>query len=265
MNIKTDFIIFAKVVLSSVLFIGCTSSAVPEPKSSEKTQSSSPGEAEIVETALPLLSKKLEEKSSQIRERIPPETIQIFVDGVKEVQSSGIVESALNVGDKAADGELTDVNDKSIKLSDLWTKGPVVLMWYRGGWCPYCNVQLRVMQEALPAIEAAGGNLVAIAPEKSDHSLSTKEKNQLEFLVLSDVGNKVARAYGLVFKLPEKVSPIYKKMIDLSKYNGDDSDELPLAATYVIDTTGVIRYAYLDANYTKRAEPSAIVDALKSL
>ncbi len=233
--------------------------------SAEEPAEQAAAESPASEIALPSLGEQLAELSAKSKERMPAQIVQVFTDGIEEVRSTGIVESALNVGAQAIDGELPDANGSAVKLSDLWAKGPVVVVWYRGGWCPYCNLQLRAMQEALPAIKAKGGTMIAITPETPDNSLSTVEKNELEFVVLSDVGNELAKKYGVVFKLPEKVSPIYKQMIDLSKYNGNDSDELPLAATYVIDQSGKIRYAFLDANYTARAEPADVVAALETL
>lgn len=269
----------------AVLLVGCGPKAIPEGSESATTESesiqSTSAESEsseaasvadepsedpaVVEFTLPNLGEQLTALSTKNKAMMPAEIVQVFVDGIKEVQGTGIVEAALSAGAEAFDGELPDANGNTVKLSDLWAKGPVVVVWYRGGWCPYCNLQLQAMQEALPAIKAKGGTLVAITPETPDNSLSTVEKNELEFVVLSDVGNELAKKYGVVFELPEKVSPIYKKMIDLAKYNGNDSDELPLAATYVINQTGKITYAFLDANYTKRAEPADIVAALEAL
>lgn len=237
----------------------------PAAEVAQETTKQEPAETPEAEFELPNLGEQLTALSAQSKERMPAAIVQTFVDGIEEVRATGIVEAALNVGAEAIDGELPDANGNTVKLSDLWAKGPVVAVWYRGGWCPYCNLQLQAMQEALPAIQAKGGTLIAITPETPDNSLSTVEKNELEFVVLSDLGNELAKQYGVVFKLPEKVSPIYKKMIDLSKYNGNDSDELPLAATYVIDQAGKIRYAFLDANYTNRAEPSEVVAALEAL
>jgi peroxiredoxin len=223
------------------------------------------GPAPSSSARLPNLGERLSDQVAQVREKLPAETMQIFQAGVEEVDATGITRSALNVADQAIDAELPDALGKQVQLSTLWQQGPVVLMWYRGGWCPYCNLQLQTMQEALPAIQEAGGTLVAISPELPDHALTTSEKHRLEYTVLSDVGNQLARQYGLVFKLPAQISPIYKQLIDLEKYNGAASDELPLAATYVIDTAGVIRYAFLDADYTKRAEPAAVIEALETL
>jgi peroxiredoxin len=122
-------------------------------------------------------------------------------------------------------------------------------------------------QKILKQIHNAGAELVAVSPVTPDNSLDMAQKNDLEFKVLSDVGNKIARQYGIVYKLPERISMFYKEggMIDLAKYNGDDSMELPLAVTYVIDTDGVIRYVFLDADYRKRAETSEVLQEVLKL
>lgn len=121
------------------------------------------------------------------------------------------------------------------------------------------------MQLALPEIEALGAQLVTVSPELPDKSLSTAEKNDLAFEVLSDLGNKVARDFGLVFSLAEELRPIYASFgIDIPAYNGDDTFELPLPATYVIDTDGTIAHAFVDTDYTRRLEPAEIVEILKT-
>ena len=140
-----------------------------------------------------------------------------------------------------------------------------MLTWYRGGWCPYCNLTLRALQQALPEIKAQGATLLTLTPEVPDESLSTAEKNELEFEVLSDVHNKVGKLYGVVFKLEENVAQAYQNGFNLHAYNGDDSDELPMGATYIIGTNGIIKWAFLDADYRNRAEPSDIVNELKKL
>ncbi|MEB3229941.1 MAG: peroxiredoxin-like family protein [Leptolyngbyaceae bacterium] len=130
----------------------------------------------------------------------------------------------------------------------------------------YCNLELRAYQQVLPEIKALGATLVAITPETPDHSLTTTEKNELGFEVLSDVGNHVARQLGLVFTLPERLRPIYTSFgIDVAAHNGDQNFELPLAATYVINTDGTVVHAFVEADYTKRDDPEAVVKVLKQL
>ena len=118
----------------------------------------------------------------------------------------------------------------------------MVLTWYRGGWCPYCNLTLHQLQVELPEFEANGAHLIALTPELPDKSLSTSEKHNLKFEVLSDIGNEIAKEYGIVYKLTNDVANAYNKSFGIEEYNGDGSNELPLAATYIIDEYGKIVY-----------------------
>ena len=150
-------------------------------------------------------------------------------------------------------------------LSDLLKDGPVILMWYRGGWCPYCNLALRAMQKELPAFQEKGAQLVAISPELPDKTLSTTEKHELKFNVLSDPKNAVAEKYRVVFELTPDVAEVYQEKFKLHEWNGDTSNRLPLAATYIIGQDGTVRWAFLDADYRKRAEPADILKVLDGL
>ncbi|QDU63173.1 Putative peroxiredoxin bcp [Planctomycetes bacterium Pan216] len=211
------------------------------------------------------LQQQLQTLKQQAGKRMPPEVLKAFKDGVDKVRATGIEKNAKRAGDAAPDFELTNAAGEKVRLSEQLKKGPVVLQWYRGGWCPYCNLQLRAMQKALPEFEEQGATLIAISPQLPDKSLSTKEKQELQFDVVSDLGNKVAEDYGIVFKLPEDVATIYDKFVKLQEQNGDDSNELPLPATYVIGQDGKIHHAYLNADYSARAEPADVVDAVKEL
>jgi peroxiredoxin len=159
---------------------------------------------------------------------------------------------------------LPDATGSAQSLESMLTKGPVVVTFYRGGWCPYCNLQLREYQLALADMQGLGAQLVAISPQTPDESLSTAEKSELKFHVLSDARNDVARQFGLAYKLPEKVAEAYASL-NLDKVNGGTSDELPMTATYVIDQSGTIAYAFIEADYRARAEPADIIDALRQL
>ncbi len=173
---------------------------------------------------------------------------------------------ALGVGDRAPDFVLPNATGQSVRLSDLLADGPVVLTFYRGAWCPYCNTQLRDYQEALGAIEAAGASLAAVSPQTPDGSVTMQERNRLTFPVLSDVGNQVSRDYGLVFQVDDATRERYEAVgIDLAEANGTDTWELPVPATYVIDPSGVIRFAFVEADYTQRAAPRDVLDALGRL
>jgi peroxiredoxin len=197
----------------------------------------------------------------------PPERVRVYEESIDRLRDSGVAQQALNVGDQAPAFELPNASGDIVSLAELLKRGPVVLTWYRGGWCPYCNIALYFWQkEALSEIEALGGTLVAISPETPDNSLTTTQKNNLKFEVLSDAGNKVARDYGLVFKLPDEVLEQMRGRIDLNNYYGDQQqNELPIPATYLINTAGVIRFALVDPDYRKRAEPADVIRALRQL
>jgi peroxiredoxin len=141
-----------------------------------------------------------------------------------------------------------------------------VLTFYRGGWCPYCNIQLRAYQAVLPQIAALGARLVAISPQLPEQSLATAQTDELTFDVLSDVGNHAARRFGLVYALPEELrAALRSNNKALPGINGDESWELPVPATYVIAPNGRIALAYIEVDYRKRLGPDAILDALRSL
>lgn len=155
---------------------------------------------------------------------------------------------------------------KRVVFAELLKNGPVAINFYRRAWCPYCNLELRALQEALPQFQALGAQLVAISPNRPDKSLSSIEKHALTFAVLTDAHNALARQYGLVFTMSEAVRPIYQQMgFDVPAHNGDDTWELPFPATYVVDQNGVVVYSFVNADYTKRAEPATVVAVLQVL
>jgi len=172
----------------------------------------------------------------------------------------------LQTGDKAPDFTLPNAKGGSVNLKQALESGSVILNYYRGGWCPFCNLEFRALSKAQPDFKALGARLIGISPETPDTSLSTAEKNRLDYDVLSDEGNVVARQYGLVMKVPEIYRPLYMGMnLDVPVFNGDDSWELPLPATYVVDHEGIIRGGYVDNDYTNRMEPTEIIRVLQSL
>ncbi|MEZ5357295.1 MAG: peroxiredoxin-like family protein [Candidatus Zixiibacteriota bacterium] len=211
------------------------------------------------------LQAQLDAKSAEFMETAPPELIETFNEGVKQVTESGVIQTALKKGDSAPDFTLPNAEGENVRLMDLLADGPVILTWYRGGWCPYCNIQLNEYNRRLDDFKKFGAQLVGVSPEIPDSSLSTKEKSLLHFQVLSDVGNQVARKYGIVYTLPDVVAEVFKGRLDLAAYNHDNSNELPLAVTYVIDTDRTIRYAFINGDYKQRAEPDDIIEALKTM
>ena len=170
---------------------------------------------------------------------------------------------ALGVGETAPDFELPGVDGRPVRLASLLERGPVVLTFYRGAWCPYCNTQLRDYEQRLAEIEARGATLVAISPQTPDSSLTTQERNELSFPVLSDTGGQTSRTYGLTFQVDEATRERYRAVgVDLEQYNDADTWELPVPATYVIAPDGTVQAAFVEADYTQRASVQQILDAL---
>ncbi|MEJ1979061.1 MAG: peroxiredoxin-like family protein [Acetobacteraceae bacterium] len=196
----------------------------------------------------------------------PPGRAELYDAKVDALRLTFPIEAALKEGDLAPDFALPDASGMPVALSDRLRAGPVVLIFYRGGWCPYCNLQLRAYQHALDEITALGGQLLAVSPQLPDGSLSTAEMNKLSFGVLSDVSNRVAKTFGLVYALPDELrAALRSNGKALPGINGDDSWELPLPATYVIAPDRSIVLAAVELDYRERQAPEGVVAALRSL
>jgi len=184
----------------------------------------------------------------------------MYQRALAELDASGTAERALREGATAPDFELPNQVGEMVRLSDLLRSGPVILSFYRGQWCPFCNLELRALQRAMEDIEAAGATLVAVSPNTPDNSMTVVEKHGLSFPVLSDHDNGVARQFNLVYEMTaENIENYQEKGRDVAAMNGSDRWELPIPATYVIDGDRVIRYAFVDSNHRVRAEPAEVV------
>lgn len=186
-----------------------------------------------------------------------------FDEAADQLAKSDIGTAAPKTGSSAPDFTLPDVRGDAVTLSELTKRGSVVLVFYRGAWCPYCNLQLNAFKSAMDDLRNAGASLVAVSPQTPDHSLSFAEKSELPFTVLSDVGNRVARDYGLVFRQDDQPTRLMKELgIDLAQFNGDESHELPAAATFVIGTGRRVRFASVARDYRWRVGPAEVIAAL---
>ncbi len=211
------------------------------------------------------LRDQIEKLKQDVSNQTPPNVQQAMQQAAEVLEQSGVLDHSLKAGDTAPDFTLTDAHGGRVNFVDTLEHGPVVLSFYRGGWCPYCNLELQALQQALPQIRDLGAQLMAVSPELPDQTLSTAEKHALAFTVLSDQGNRVARGFGIVFTLPEALRPIYAKFgIDLPAWNGDGSFELPVPATYVIDRNGIILDGFVNTDYMQRMEPERIIDILRN-
>jgi peroxiredoxin len=216
--------------------------------------------------AMSIATKLTAIKQSALK-KAPPHIIDTLASAISKLEASGLTTSALQVGQQIPEFNLPDATGNIVSSATLLAKGPLLISFYRGGWCPYCNVELRALQRHINEFQRTGVTLVAISPEMPDHSLSTQEKAGLQYPVLSDVGNQLARKFGIVYQLDETLSSIYQKLgVDLEAQNGGKAIELPVPATYLVDSKGIIRNAFIDVDYTKRLEPTMAlswIDALR--
>ena len=210
------------------------------------------------------LKEQLAEYRAGWYKRVPPERQAIMQRHIDQLRHGVIARTMLKVGDRAPAIVLNDAKGEIVDVAALLKKGPVIVTFYRGGWCPYCNLELKAYQQALPEIKSAGASLVAISPEQPDETLSTAEKNALAFEVLSDVGQKVGRAFGLVYEFTEELKTAYQGFgLDIPARNGRPGEwALPVSATYVINSDGLIIYAYTDPDYRDRADPREVLKVL---
>jgi peroxiredoxin len=211
------------------------------------------------------LTQQLDEYLAGWMQRVPAERRAAMERHIAHLSETGLGRSAKQVGDQAPEILLPDAHGNTFEVGKLLAVGPVVVTFYRGGWCPYCNLELRAYQTVLPRITAAGGSLVAISPEKPDDSLSTAEKNSLTFPVLSDVGQKVGKAFGLVYSFTDELRTVYDAFkLDIPSKNGAPGDwSLPLSATYVIASDGRILFADTSVDYRRRTDPLDVLRALE--
>jgi peroxiredoxin len=211
------------------------------------------------------LSQQLEEYLAGWMTRVPADRRAAMERHITHLSATGIGRNAKQAGDQAPEIVLPNAHGVTFDVATLLAKGPVIVTFYRGGWCPYCNLELRAYQAVLPRITATGASLVAISPEKPDDTVSTTEKNALTFPVLSDVGHKVGKAFGLVYSFTDELRTVYDGFkLDIPDKNGTPDDwSLPLSATYVIGSNGRILFADTSVDYRRRTDPLDVLQVLE--
>lgn len=202
----------------------------------------------------------------QLGEMLPKEQFTVFNADAAQLAENHTSPLKLQKGDTAPSFSLPNAIGKNLSLRKLLDNGPVVLTFYRGTWCPYCNLQLKQYQEILPQIKELGATLVAISPQTPDSSLSMAETNALEFEVLSDIGNKVAVQFTTVFRNADApIQAMTDLGYDFDSFYADKTAEIPVPATFVIDQEGIITFAHSGGgDYRERTEPQDILDALNA-
>ncbi|QKX58253.1 uncharacterized protein TRUGW13939_05374 [Talaromyces rugulosus] len=196
-----------------------------------------------------------------------PETVYTTVNESRaNFINSFNTSAAIQVGDTLPEFSLSDAVGTQRSSSELLSKGPLLVTFYRGEWCPFCNIILSNFQKILPEIQAKGVTFVAISPELPNQTLSTSEKHDLQFPVLSDVGNQFAKKLGILFQQPDSLRPIFDKLgHNLKERNGDDSFVVPVPATILVGKDGKVKNTYINADYTKRVEPQEVLKWLGEL
>lgn len=209
------------------------------------------------------LRQRLAEIRQNVEALLPADRMAPVERAIADLAGSGIEDRALQVGATAPEFELPDHNGKLVRSAELLRRGPLIVVFYRGRWCPYCITTLETWNQWLPPIQAKGARLVAISPQKPQHTFFTADQHKLAFPVLSDLGHAVARKFGLVYRLPDYLEQHYRRIfINLPNSNGDQAWELPVPASYVIGRDGRIIFAQASADFRFRAEPSEAMAAL---
>jgi len=208
----------------------------------------------------------LAERKELIAKYVPAETQAVHARAVGELKQKRLAANILSVGSKITEFQLQDHDGKSVSSSDLLSKGRLVLCFIRGRWCPFCVGQMEAMNLVLLEIEQAGATLVAISPQTVKQSFFMRDQHKLRFPLLSDAGNDVARRLGLTYRVPDEQKAIYQRaFVNLPFVNGDESWELPIPATYIIDRDGSVLYASANEDYAERPEPEDIICFLQTL
>ncbi|WP_064968093.1 peroxiredoxin-like family protein [Tenacibaculum ovolyticum] len=209
------------------------------------------------------LSKILADKKATNAQNIPADKWAIMENSTNALKQDSLSRKALQKGQLLPNFKLLDINKKVVTLNSF-ENDFLIISFYRGGWCPFCNLELKALQNILPQLKALNTSLIAISPETPDNSLTTSEKNKLSFNVLSDINNVYAKQLGLVFKMPEDLRTLYHSFnLNVDVHNGNKEYELPMPATYIINKQREIIYSFVPEDYTERLDPKNIVDIIE--
>lgn len=212
------------------------------------------------------LQDELNHLTALIRNETSPRLLQLLDAFIQDLQRQQVSQHSLAVGETVENFTLRDQHRRLVTLYDLLNEGPVVLKFYRGGWCPYCNRELKAWHHALPEIEYSGAQLLALTPESPENITRTVRKNALDFPILHDVSSEVARSFGLAINLSESMKAFYRSLgLNLSLRNADVLVRLPLPATYLIHPNYTVQYAFVNEDYTQRAEITDVIATLKTI
>lgn len=211
------------------------------------------------------MTKEMREKAAELRKQVPLEKLKAIKEEMNKIGKSGQADG-LKEGNRAPDFTLPNHKGDHVNLYDNLKDGPVILSFYRGSWCTFCNIELKALQQYNARFEEKGAKLIAVCPEKIEGLKKSKRDHGIDFQLLSDGETKVSEEYKLLFEFSDRLKKIYKDLdIDLKEYNANGLWTLPVPATFVIDTDGTIKSAYVEADYTKRMDPEEIVEVLNKI
>ncbi|KAJ5758024.1 uncharacterized protein N7511_006718 [Penicillium nucicola] len=212
------------------------------------------------------LSKELSTTYNQFLETAPKEVSSVITEAVGNFKNTYDPAKAIQPGSPFPQFQLGDAMGNKVTLNDLLAKGPILVSFYRGEWCPFCNLELRALQAHLDEFHQKGVTLVAISPELPDQALSTSEKLSLKFSVLSDVNNELAKKLGLLFAQPESMQTVFDKFgVDWNKRYGNNQLEVPVPATFLVDKTGIVRNSFVNPEYQHRLDPETALQWIEQL
>ncbi|HAS41600.1 MAG TPA: alkyl hydroperoxide reductase [Microscillaceae bacterium] len=186
---------------------------------------------------------------------------------INDIRNSGKLAKVPQIGQAAPPFNLPDEENHLVSSAALLEKGPLIISFFRGDWCAFCNLELRALQRSLAEFQKFGASLVGISPQTVSYSHMMADRRNVQYQVLSDSGSKIADSYGLMFTMPNELQNAYKAFgIDIAQINNNPSSaDVPVPATFVVNTNGLISYRFVDADYTKRAEPSEIIANLMAI
>lgn len=209
------------------------------------------------------LKQQIEELNENLAKQLPTEILEIFGKSIRDLKAENIEENSIGTGDIFPDFSLPNTNNEIVALKELLKNGKVIVAFFRGSWCPYCNLELKALQDNLKQITDKSATLVAISPQTADYSEELKGNHQLDFELLTDKNNTLAKQLGISFGLQNYVVPVYGSLgIELSEYNENDNNELPVPAVFAIDINGRITYKFVDTNYMNRINIQELIEQL---
>ncbi|MDR2146305.1 MAG: AhpC/TSA family protein [Tannerella sp.] len=209
------------------------------------------------------LSQQIEELNSNLSTQLSPEVIDTFGKSIHDLKTKNMEENSIRVGEKFPDFILFNADNQIINLTDLLKKEKVVIAFFRGNWCPYCNLELKALQENSGKITGKKATLLAISPQKLDYSKELRSNHRLEFELLRDKDNALAKQIGISFQLQDYAIPVYRDLgINLFDFNSNNENELPVPAVFVVDTDQTIIYKFMDSNYMNRLDINELIENL---